>query len=257
MMNTLIGIPFCAQVASSCTFIWTEPSPATQHDQPIGAADRRAHRRRQPEAHRAQPARVDPAPRLREVVVLRGPHLVLADVAGDDRLAAGRLVERLDHVLRLDLAVGAVLVAERVLRLPAVDPAPPVIEPRRCRRSSARYSTTSFASTLLRVADDRDVGRDVLGDLGRIDVDVDELRSRRELGELAGDAVVEPRARPRRSGRPRPSRSWPPACRASRACRATADRRRGEARRGPSACRSPGSGRALANSVSSSARVRR
>ena len=34
----------------------------------------------------------------------------------------------------------------------------------------------------------------VLGDLGRVDVDVDELRARRELGELAGDAVVEARA---------------------------------------------------------------
>ena len=46
----------------------------------------------------------------------------------------------------------------------------------------------------LRVADDRDVRRDVLGDLGRVDVDVDELRARRELAELAGDAVVEARA---------------------------------------------------------------
>ena len=30
MMNTLIGMPSCAQVASSCAFICTEPSPATQ-----------------------------------------------------------------------------------------------------------------------------------------------------------------------------------------------------------------------------------
>src|SRR5919206_233322 len=42
-----------------------------------------------------------------------------------------------------------------------------------------------------RVAHDRDVGGDVLGDLGRVDVDVDELRARGELAELAGDAVVE------------------------------------------------------------------
>jgi hypothetical protein len=46
----------------------------------------------------------------------------------------------------------------------------------------------------LAVADDRDVRRDVLGDLRRVDVDVDELRARGELGELAGDAVVEARA---------------------------------------------------------------
>ena len=43
----------------------------------------------------------------------------------------------------------------------------------------------------LAVADDRDVRGHVLGDLGRVDVDVDELRPRRELGQLAGDAVVE------------------------------------------------------------------
>jgi hypothetical protein len=44
----------------------------------------------------------------------------------------------------------------------------------------------------LGVADDRDVSGDILRDLGRVDVDVDELRPRRELGQLAGDAVVEP-----------------------------------------------------------------
>ncbi len=47
---------------------------------------------------------------------------------------------------------------------------------------------------MLGVADDRDVRGDVLRDLGRVDVDVDELRARRELGELARDAVVEARA---------------------------------------------------------------
>ena len=30
MMNTLIAIPSWEQVASSCMFIWTEPSPAMQ-----------------------------------------------------------------------------------------------------------------------------------------------------------------------------------------------------------------------------------
>jgi hypothetical protein len=35
------------------------------------------------------------------------------------------------------------------------------------------------------------VGGNVLRDLRRVDVDVDELRPRRELGELAGDAVIE------------------------------------------------------------------
>ena len=35
------------------------------------------------------------------------------------------------------------------------------------------------------------MGADVLRDLGRVDVDVDEFRVGRELGEFAGDAVVE------------------------------------------------------------------
>ena len=41
------------------------------------------------------------------------------------------------------------------------------------------------------IADDRDQGLHVLADLGRVDVDVDDLRLRREGGQLAGDAVVE------------------------------------------------------------------
>ena len=44
------------------------------------------------------------------------------------------------------------------------------------------------------VADDRHVDLDVLVDRGRIDVDVDLLRVRREGVEPAGDAVVEARA---------------------------------------------------------------
>src|ERR1700689_2598860 len=93
--------------------------------QVLGAGHGRAHRGGQAEAHRAQAPRVDPAPRRGEVVVLRRPHLVLADVADDDRLAARRLVQRLDHVLRLDLRVDAVLIGQRGLLTPAFDPLPP------------------------------------------------------------------------------------------------------------------------------------
>ena len=52
----------------------------------------------------------------------------LAEVGRDDRVAAGRLVDRLDHALGLDLAVRAVLVAQRVLLAPAVDPRPPLVQ---------------------------------------------------------------------------------------------------------------------------------
>src|SRR6202035_635524 len=84
-------------------------------DHAMGTADGCAHGRRQPEAHRPEAAGVHPAPRLGEVVVLRRPHLVLADVARDNRVASGRLEESLDHVLRLDLRVARVLIAERIL----------------------------------------------------------------------------------------------------------------------------------------------
>ena len=115
---------------------------------------------------------------------------MLADVGGDDRVAAGDLVERLDHALRLDLGVLGVLVAERVLLVPAVDPLPPAVEAGGVGLQRAVLGR-QLRQDALGVADDRDVRRHVLGDLGRIDVDVDELRPRRELGQLAGDAVVE------------------------------------------------------------------
>ena len=94
----------------------------------VGHRDLGADRRRQAEAHRPEAAGVEPPVGLGEVVVLRRPHLVLADVGGDDRVAVGRAVHLLDHELRLDLGVGRVLVAERVLLLPAADPLPPLVE---------------------------------------------------------------------------------------------------------------------------------
>ena len=100
-------------------------------DRLVRAADLGPHGGGQAEAHRAQATGVDPAPRAGEVEVLRRPHLVLADVGGDDRVAAGRLVEGLDHVLRLDLGVGGVLVAERVALLPDPNARPPLLQPRR------------------------------------------------------------------------------------------------------------------------------
>ena len=81
-------------------FIWTEPSPAMQTTVSSGQPTLAPIAAGQAEAHRPEAAGVDPAARLVEVEVLRGPHLVLADVGGDDRVAAGGLVERLDHALR-------------------------------------------------------------------------------------------------------------------------------------------------------------
>ena len=93
-------------VASSGIDIWKPPSPHDREHQLVGPRELRADRRRQPEAHRAEAAGVDPQPRLVEADELRGPHLVLADVGGDDGLAAGEAVDLGHQVLRLDLAVG-------------------------------------------------------------------------------------------------------------------------------------------------------
>ena len=68
--------------------IWIEPSPVMQTTVGVGIGELHAHRVRQADAHRAEAAGVDPAARLVEAVVLRRPHLVLADVGGDVGVAA-------------------------------------------------------------------------------------------------------------------------------------------------------------------------
>src|SRR5260221_13631597 len=94
----LIGNRYCLQVESSCRHIWIDDSPVTQATVAPGLAIC-AHRRRQAEAHGAQAAGVDPAAWLVELVELRRPHLMLADVGRDERLALGHLVKLLQHEL--------------------------------------------------------------------------------------------------------------------------------------------------------------
>src|SRR5206468_3950728 len=82
---------------------------------------------RQSEPHRSEAARIDPAPRPVELVILRNPHLVLADVGRDERVALRQLVELLDDILRLDeLALAIVL--ETILALPFLDLRPPRLQ---------------------------------------------------------------------------------------------------------------------------------
>ena len=97
--------------------------------------------------------------------------------------------------------------------------------------SGASTILFSSASAYFTSLHDRDVGRLVLVELRRIDVDVDDLAVLAELLDLAGHAVVEPHAeRDQQIGLfDRVVRVH--ACRACRACRATADRRPGNAPR--------------------------
>ena len=161
----------------------------------FGMRELHADRGRQPIAHGAEPARRHPAVGLLELIELRRPHLVLADLGGDVGVAIlGQLVEPLDGVLRLDDLV-RVPVGERFLRPPFVDLLPPVGERLLVGRDRAGAPQPHHVLEHVRaVADDRHVDLDVLVDRGRIDVDVDLLRAGREGVEPAGDAVVEARA---------------------------------------------------------------
>ena len=164
-------------------------------DERLRMRELRADRRRQAVAHRAEAARGHPAVRLLEAEMLRRPHLMLADLGGDvDVAALGQLVEPLDRVLRLDDLVG-VAEAEGIARPPAVDRAPPFGERGRIGLMRARAPQPHHVLEHMgAVADDAEVDLDVLVDRGRVDVDVDLLRLRREGVDAAGDAVVEARA---------------------------------------------------------------
>jgi len=144
-------------------------------------------------AHRAGAARGQPALGPLEAEVLGGPHLVLADVGGDDGIAATQLCVQAAHQgLRSD--AGAVVVeTQTVLRAPGADLLPPAGEPCGGQRLSAQGGMQRVEQ-LARIADEGQVGLHHLVDGGRVDVEMDDARLRREAVEPAGHAVVETRA---------------------------------------------------------------
>ena len=91
----------------------------------VGVAERRAHRRRDREAHRAQAARADVAVRPAELRVAGEPHLVLADVGDVGRVVVGELADPLDDVVRGQEAVAP---GARAVPRAALGVAPPVGE---------------------------------------------------------------------------------------------------------------------------------
>ena len=110
-----------------------------------------ADRRRDGEAHRAEAARGDERPRRFVVVVLRFPHLVLADVGDDDRVAvARRAPEVVDDVRRIQVpVVGQRLdVADRRVALDAVDVRQPRAAIARRDRAASAASSTSRRSPM-------------------------------------------------------------------------------------------------------------
>ena len=159
MMATLMSSFSCAIVASSAIVIWKPPSPTTTQTSASGQRDLGADRRRQREAHRAEAAGGDERPRRVVLVVLRLPHLVLADVGDDDRVAVGQAPEVVDHVRGVEMpVVGQVLnvadgrVALRARRcgvshadaVAALDERQPVVERRPAGRRRSPTSTRTF-----------------------------------------------------------------------------------------------------------------
>src|SRR5207302_5583084 len=138
-----------------------------------------AHRRRNRNAHRAEPAGVDPGVRVLVADELRGPHLVLADAGHKDRLRTGDLADPVDDVLRVERAVRLGLVAEWIRTTPAVALCPPrgVVRPMTgIELGLNRHDEVS--DDLAGITHDWDVGDAVLRDLGRVDVGMDDGRAR-------------------------------------------------------------------------------
>ena len=132
---------------------------------------------------------------LLEMIVLRGPHLMLADLGGDVGVQVlGQPIEPLDGILRHDHVVVRP-VGERIRAPASARSAPTTDRAPSCRPSAAGppqpHQIFQHAAD---IAENADVGAHVLVDRRRVDIDVDLLGVRREGVEPAGDAVVEARA---------------------------------------------------------------
>src|SRR3954471_19890469 len=119
---------------------------------------------------------------------------MLADLSRDvDVTVLGGRVEPLDCVLRLDRLVRGTI-GKRNSRTPLVDLLPPAGERLFIRLARLRTPDADHVFQHMRaIADDREIDLDILVDRGRVDVDVDLARSRRERVEPPGNAVIEAR----------------------------------------------------------------
>src|SRR5216684_3557126 len=138
-----------------------EAAVAGHHpDLVVGAGEARADRRRQREAHGAQAARGDERARALVLVVLRFPHLVLADVGDHQRAARGEPPQIVQHV--------------------------------RGEQPAGAHPPEQLVQGPRRVAHERDVDLYVLVDFRGIDLHVNLAGVHRVRAQLPGDPVVEP-----------------------------------------------------------------
>ena len=83
----LIGRRYCLQVESSCRHIWIDDSPVTHATVAPGLASCTPIAAGRPKPIVPSPPELIQRRGSVELVELRRPHLVLADVRGDERLA--------------------------------------------------------------------------------------------------------------------------------------------------------------------------
>ena len=124
---------------------------------------------------------------------LGGKHLVLADIGSDIGIALGNLIQGFDDALRLDVLAVAVI-GQAILRLPAMDALPPFLQGFLIRPIFTFVEHLAhFAEDLFGLADDRYINVDILGDRGRIYVDMDDLGMWTKLAGVTGNPIVETR----------------------------------------------------------------
>jgi hypothetical protein len=157
----------------------------------------------------ARPPGVKIVPGSRIGKLLADPVLVPAHVGRDERVARDRRAHVGEDALgahREGVALGVLAVAldERLAHRPDLARQREALDP---LGTSARATRHQGGQRLLQVRDGADLGRIVAADLGRVDVDVDELR-RREVERVlllprAAVGLREARAQARAPGRRR------------------------------------------------------
>ena len=166
-------------------------------DRALRLGDLRAHGGRHGIPHRPEATGVEPGVRALVLDELGRPHLVLADAGDVDRLGPADRADALDDVLRRTRSRRPRAWCSRAGRSPSSRRSARARRRSRrpCRpRWSAATALMQLADDLEHVADDRHVGGAVLGDLGGVDVGVDDLGLGGERRQLAGHPVVEPGA---------------------------------------------------------------
>ena len=143
--------------------------------------DLHAHRRRQPIAHGAKPARGHPAIGLVKAEILRGPHLVLTNFSGDEGLTpqfAGDLIKPLHRMLRLD-DFAFLAIAQAILAAPAINLAPPGGDCAFVLRRLIRLPGFDHGGKHgARITHNRHIHRNILVDRRRINIRMDLLGGR-------------------------------------------------------------------------------